>query len=410
MGKRGRSKSTTTVSSSVLFPPLKQIKTDNLLLNDDIEPLTQLFPKVLERFEPKEENTDSSNRASTFKTEITTTESTEAAETTTKEAEAEAEANDTQTILSKKKSKKIGRISLARLKSFSTKPDLVEWEDVSAPDPRLLCQLKELPNTVPVPRHWSRKRKYLAGKRGFLKRPFDPPSYIKDTGIQEQRDRVRMEDAAKRLKVKAREKMHPKLGRMTVDYESLYNAFFKEQTEPENLSTHGDLYWEGKELSSFNVSANATATAIASSSEDRPTTSKKEMSPGHLSWELREALGLPKDGSLELHPPPWLHNQQKVGTPPPSYPQQRIPGLNAPIPAGAQWGFQNGGWGRPPVGGVMIAAAAAAAADAPNGSEYGNTGYYEEDLTISKDQICQSIIPLNPVVLKPWYQLVDDDD
>lgn len=405
MGKRGRSKSA-TISSAVLFPPLKQTKTGNLLLNDDIEPLKQLFPKVLERFDPKEENTDSSNSASAFKTETTTTEWTEAAEATTKQAEAEA--NDTQINLSKKKSKKIGRISLARLKSFSTKPDLVEWEDVSAPDPRLLCQLKELPNTVPVPRHWSRKRKYLAGKRGFLKRPFDPPSYIKDTGIQEQRDRVRMEDAAKRLKVKAREKMHPKLGRMTVDYESLYNAFFKEQTEPENLSTHGDLYWEGKELSSFNVSANSITTnsITSTSSEDRPTTSKKEMSPGHLSWELREALGLPKEGSLELHPPPWLHNQQKVGTPPPSYPQQRIPGLNAPIPAGAQWGFQNGGWGRPPVGGVMIAAAAA---DALNEADYGNTGYYEEDLTISKDQVCQSIIPLNPVILKPWYQLVDDD-
>ena len=27
----------------------------------------------------------------------------------------------------------------------------------------------------------------------------------------------------------------------------------------------------------------------------------------------------------------------------------RIPGLNAPIPEGAQWGFHPGGWGRPPL-------------------------------------------------------------
>jgi splicing factor 3B subunit 2 len=27
----------------------------------------------------------------------------------------------------------------------------------------------------------------------------------------------------------------------------------------------------------------------------------------------------------------------------------RIPGLNAPIPEGAQWGYHPGGWGKPPV-------------------------------------------------------------
>lgn len=39
---------------------------------------------------------------------------------------------------------------------------------------------------------------------------------------------------------------------------------------------------------------------------------------------------------------------QRFG-PPPSYPNLRIPGLNAPIPEGAQWGFHPGGWGKPPV-------------------------------------------------------------
>jgi len=65
--------------------------------------------------------------------------------------------------------------------------------------------------------------------------------------------------------------------------------------------------------------------------------------PGQISPELRDALSMGPTA-----PPPWLINQQRYG-PPPSYPALRIPGLNAPIPAGAQWGFQPGGWGRPPV-------------------------------------------------------------
>ncbi|KAJ8566854.1 hypothetical protein K7X08_002676 [Anisodus acutangulus] len=47
-------------------------------------------------------------------------------------------------------------------------------------------------------------------------------------------------------------------------------------------------------------------------------------------------------------PPPWLINMQRYG-PPPSYPQLKIPGLNAPIPLGAKFGYRPGGWGKPPV-------------------------------------------------------------
>jgi splicing factor 3B subunit 2 len=70
----------------------------------------------------------------------------------------------------------------------------------------------------------------------------------------------------------------------------------------------------------------------------------REKRPGVLSKELREALGM----TSNLVPPPWLINMQRVG-PPPSYPNLKIPGLNAPIPEGAQWGYHAGGWGKPPV-------------------------------------------------------------
>lgn len=47
-------------------------------------------------------------------------------------------------------------------------------------------------------------------------------------------------------------------------------------------------------------------------------------------------------------PPPWLIAQQRYG-PPPSYPNLKIPGLNAPIPDGCAFGYHAGGWGKPPV-------------------------------------------------------------
>lgn len=65
--------------------------------------------------------------------------------------------------------------------------------------------------------------------------------------------------------------------------------------------------------------------------------------PGVISPELKEALDM-----AELSPPPWLINMQRYG-PPPSYPSLKIPGLNAPIPPGTEFGYHPGGWGKPPV-------------------------------------------------------------
>eukprot|EP01006_Ploeotia_vitrea_P048254 TRINITY_DN67211_c7_g2_i1.p2 TRINITY_DN67211_c7_g2~~TRINITY_DN67211_c7_g2_i1.p2 ORF type:complete len:348 (+),score=64.17 TRINITY_DN67211_c7_g2_i1:149-1045(+) len=87
------------------------------------------------------------------------------------------------------------------------------------------------------------------------------------------------------------------------------------------MSRHGDLYYEGKE---FEVKL-------------------PEQKHGQLSDRLKKALGMP-DGA----PPPWLINMQRYG-PPPAYPHARIPGLNAPIPPGASFGYHPGGWGKPPV-------------------------------------------------------------
>ena len=100
------------------------------------------------------------------------------------------------------------------------------------------------------------------------------------------------------------------------------------------MTGHGDLYYENKEYE------------YGSGVKDRK--------PGNLSSRLLEALGVTPGSKMALNPalfcPPWLINQQRYG-PPPSYPNLKIPGLNAPIPVaqGAQFGYHSGGWGKPPV-------------------------------------------------------------
>lgn len=65
----------------------------------------------------------------------------------------------------------MNRFTVAELKQLVARPDVVEMHDVTAQDPKLLVHLKATRNSVPVPRHWCFKRKYLQGKRGIEKPP-----------------------------------------------------------------------------------------------------------------------------------------------------------------------------------------------------------------------------------------------
>ncbi|KAJ6000118.1 hypothetical protein N7481_000527 [Penicillium waksmanii] len=222
--------------------------------------------------------------------------------------------------ISKKKRKELNKLSVAELKAMVHKPEIVEWTDTSASDPRLLIHLKAHRNVVPVPSHWSLKREYLSSKRGVEKAPFALPKFIQETGISEMRDAALDKQDASSLKQKQRERVAPKMGKLDIDYQKLYEAFFRFQTKPE-LTRYGEIYYEGKEYE----------------------TNLKHLHPGDLSDELKEALNMPPGA-----PPPWLINQQRYG-PPPSYPSLKIPGLNAPPPPGAMWGYHPGGYGKPPV-------------------------------------------------------------
>jgi splicing factor 3B subunit 2 len=222
--------------------------------------------------------------------------------------------------LSKKKRKEINKLSVAELKALVRKPETVDWTDTSASDPRLLVHIKAYRNVVPVPSHWSLKREYLSSKRGVEKPPFSLPKFIQETGIAEMRDAVLEKQDQSSLKQKQRERVQPKMGKLDIDYQKLYEAFFRFQTKPE-LTRYGEVYYEGKEYE----------------------TNLRHLRPGELSDELKEALNIPPGA-----PPPWLINQQRFG-PPPSYPALKIPGLNAPPPPGAMWGYHPGGYGKPPV-------------------------------------------------------------
>ncbi|KAI9673307.1 MAG: hypothetical protein M1829_004073 [Trizodia sp. TS-e1964] len=230
------------------------------------------------------------------------------------------EAENGEVKLSKKARKAQNKLSVAELKALVRKPETVDWTDTSASDPRLLVHIKSYRNVVPVPAHWSLKREYLSSKRGVEKAPFALPKFIQETGIAEMRDAVLEKQDQASLKQKQRERVQPKMGKLDIDYQKLYEAFFRFQTKPE-LTRYGEVYYEGKEYE----------------------TNLRHLRPGELSEDLKEALNIPPGA-----PPPWLINQQRYG-PPPSYPSLKIPGLNAPPPPGGVWGFQPGGYGKPPV-------------------------------------------------------------
>ena len=226
---------------------------------------------------------------------------------------------DDENFVSNKRRKELRRMKVAELKQHCAKPEVVEVWDTSAQDPRLLVFLKAHRNTVPIPRHWSQKRAFLQGKRGIEKPPWELPDFIRATGIQKIRDHYAEKESEKSLKQKVKDTKTARMGRMDIDYQILHDAFFVYQTKPK-MSKVGDMYFEGKE---YEVSVGRK--------------------PGKLSEELKSALGMTDGG-----PPPWLINMQRYG-PPPSYPHLKVPGLSAPIPAGAQFGYHPGGWGKPPV-------------------------------------------------------------
>eukprot|EP00494_Astrolonche_serrata_P023546 UN23804 len=290
------------------------------------------------------------------------------------------------------KEKLTRRLKIAELKQLVNRPDVVEEHDCNAADPRLLIFLKCQRNSIPVPEHWGRKRKYLQGKRGFEKPPFDLPSFIKNTGITAIRDEQLRIYSEKTRKQKQRQRVRGTRGKMAINYETLHDAFFIHQTKPP-LTSFGDIYFEQKEKemkyrqfqpgrlsdrlkkslgmpASWRVVAPGGIPVYDDLEDDRPREGQILAQDTELTWEesanggdwikiVRPVNGWiqARDDDGKVHakqvqhnvPTPWLIAQQRFG-PPPAYPDLNIPGLNAPIPPGHEYGYGEGQWGKPPIG------------------------------------------------------------
>ena len=121
-------------------------------------------------------------------------------------------------VLSNKQRKKIERPTVFDLKCKTKYPENIEFVDTTSKDPNFLIYLKEYRNTIPVPSHWSHKKKFAEYSRKSDKMPFALPEFIENTGIAKIRAQMREKEAGRALKQRVRDRMNPKLGRIDIDY------------------------------------------------------------------------------------------------------------------------------------------------------------------------------------------------
>ncbi|CCW61737.1 unnamed protein product [Phytomonas sp. EM1] len=184
--------------------------------------------------------------------------------------------------------------------------DMVEEHDGNAEDPFFTVLMKTQRRTVPVPNHWNTLRSFMSLQADREEAIDIIPPEIQALGVD-------------KLRATKDKRANPdQIAFMTC---FLTGTPLQLKTFGTHLSPFGDIFYEGKWIP------------------------KVKFEPGKLSERLRNALGMTPNA-----PPPWLASMQEMRRLPPAYPQLRIPGLNAPIPPGAQWGRGHGQWGEPPRG------------------------------------------------------------
>lgn len=181
---------------------------------------------------------------------------------------------------------------------------LVGEHDGNAEDPFFTVKLKSLRRTVPVPRHWSQLRAFLSNQADRERATDIVPPEIAALGVE---------------RVRATRDKKANLDQVAFVTCFISGTPLRRKTLQVNLTRFGDVFYEGRWLP------------------------KSHHEPGALSQRLRAALGMGPHS-----PPPWLYGMQAMRRLPPAYPTLKVPGLNAPIPPGAQWGNGEGQWGQPP--------------------------------------------------------------
>jgi len=259
----------------------------------ETDPLFTQFQDVFSKFQGNDDSIETDPRSK--RGELNESDDNDA-----EDEPSESDSEEEEEPLSNRQLRKKNKIPLATLKASTTRPQVVEWYDVDARDPYILVNIKSQPNVVQVPGHWSSKREYLSSRRGVEKLPFQLPKFIRDTGIQEMRNN---DDLT--LKQQQRERVQPKMGKLDIDYQKLYDAFFKFQSKP-RLFGYGDIYFEGRETT------------------DEYADDIAKIKPGVVSNTLRRALGMQENSSI---PPPWLDIMLNIGKPP-AYENLIVPGLD----------------------------------------------------------------------------------
>lgn len=302
------------------IPDTNTIQLDDIVIENatvDIipdDPNFQDFKRIFSKFQPVEENEDEDDASKTDNSNgvgevIDNNEQNDTGDQDDNDDDDDDEDEDQVKKLSKRQIKKTYKLPLAILKSESKNPKLVEWIDADSADPRFLVYLKNLHNIVEIPRHWSSKGDYLSSKKGVEKPPFELPKFILDTGILEMRNTTESDNST--LKQRMRERVQPKSGQLDMDFNKLYDAFFKNQKKPKLLK-FGELYYEGLEdHKDININTNIN-------SNSNSNLNSNLFRVGIISKELRKALGI-NDTDL----PPWVKKLSILG-PPPSYPYMNL--------------------------------------------------------------------------------------
>ena len=205
-------------------------------------------------------------------------------------------------------------ISQALLRASASNPLVVEEVDRTAPQPFFLIFLKAYMANIKISPEWSQKRRLYQNKSGNEKGNFFIPKFIEDLNA---RHLVQRDDKTQRQELAAIARA--RLTKHNIDYQQWDDAFHIHMPRI-RFDTLDQTQYEGKsEVERF-----------------------QHLSPlDPLSAELQRALGMfqtPSATPLSTINimPPWIPKMQQHG-PPPAYPNVYIPGVNAPLPPGADW-------------------------------------------------------------------------
>lgn len=241
------------------------------------DPMIDMYSRVTARFKrPREENkgvnlspdpNSNSNLCSQYASRI----------------EASEEEGDSKPPMvlepSRKQLRRISKPTLPELKNATTRPELIEWFDVDAPEPYFLVRLKTLPNVVQVPSNWQQRSEM---PQFSLKPQYELPQNITDAYTQDAR----------------------KGDKLDVDYDKMHDAFFSDDTKKPELTLlpYGRVV-DLKLRKAYKPTSSPSSSHLSSRAVGPPPPSQK----------LLKALGISNQDPL-----PWEAAARRLG-PSPGY-------------------------------------------------------------------------------------------